>query len=286
MRQFLKSTQFKVFVVVLCALLLGTVLAAVGETATSPWTAAVGTVFTPLQKLAGAVSEKMHWFTEGFSSSRYYQIENEELRQLLAEYEYRLADYDEIKHKISSYEEMLGVKESNSDFALTPANIIGTDAADLFSSLIIDKGTNDDVHVNDPVVCGNDLVGVVKKVNPSYSVVQTILNPSLNVSAIESKTRETSYVTTTTALSENGQCMLAGLDRMTNVAPGGLVLTSGIGGIYPKGLVVGTVTQVNESEYDLTCYAVIQPARDITALEDVFVITSFRGQGIEQISDE
>ncbi len=284
MRQFLKSTQFKIFVAVLLALLLGTVLAVVGENDTSPFTAVVGTVFTPMQKAAGFLSEKVHWFAESFSSARYYQSENEALKERLAEYEDRLADYDEIKHKISSYEDMLGVKETNRDFALAPANIIGTDTADLFSSLIIDKGTSDDVQINDPVVCGNYLVGIVKKVNPSYSVVQTLLSPSLNVSAIETKTRETSYVTTTTALSENGSCMLAGLERMTAVSPGGLVVTSGIGGVYPKGLIIGSVKQVQESEYDLTSYAVITPGVDITALEDVFVITDFSGQGIEQIA--
>ncbi|MBR3553810.1 MAG: rod shape-determining protein MreC [Clostridia bacterium] len=285
MRQFLKSTQFKIFVVVLAALFGGTVLAAVGASNTSPWTAAVGTVFAPLQKLAGRASEKVQWFTDGFASARYYQIENEELKEILAEYEHRLADYDEVKHKVASYEEMLGVKEANPDFELCPANIIGVDAADLFSSLIIDRGSGDDVQVNDPVVCGNYLVGVVKKVNPSYSVVQTLLNPSLNISAIESKTRETSYVTTTALLSENGQCMLAGLDRLTAIVPGGLVLTSGIGGIYPKGLIIGTVAQVLESEHDLTSYAVIQPGADIAGLEDVFVITGFSGQGVEQITD-
>lgn len=285
MRQFFKSTQFKIFVVVLCALFVGAVFAVVGQNDSSPFTSVVSTVFSPLQKLTGAISDKFGWFQSSFASASVYKNENEQLKELIAEYESKLVEYDDIKHKISSYEEMLGVKAENPDFVLQPANIIGTDVADVFSSLIIDKGTNDGVKVNDPVVSGNYLVGIVKKVNPSYSVVLTLLNPSVNVSAIESKTREAGYVTTNLENSENARCILAGLERTTSVSPGGIIVTSGIGGIYPKGLIIGTVLQVLETGYDLTSYALINPGADIPLLEDVFVITKFKGQGIEKIKN-
>ena len=112
-------------------------------------------------------------------------------------------------------------------------------------------------------------------------MVLSLLNPQINVSAIESKTRETAYVTTDSEQSKNGACIMAGLERTTLIAPGGIIITSGIGGIYPKGLIIGTVTQVVESEYDLTSYAIVEPGVDLRGLEDVFVITDFRGQGVE-----
>ena len=281
MLQFLKSTQLKICLVVLCALLFGAVFAVVSQNGTSPVTKAVSVVFTPLQKATGYLSEKLRVFGASFASANAYRAENEALRARVAEYEAQMVDYDEIKHKITSYEEMLGIKASHSDYTLAPANIIGADATDLFSSLIIDKGSNDDIAVNDPVICGNYLVGIVKKVNPTHSVVLSLLNPQINVSAIESKTRETAYVTTDTDRSRKGKCVMAGLERTTLIAPGGIVTTSGIGGIYPKGLIIGTVTQVLESDVDLTSYAIVEPGADLQALEDVFVITGFRGQGIE-----
>ncbi|MCM1364337.1 MAG: rod shape-determining protein MreC [Faecalibacterium sp.] len=284
MRRFIKSIQFRVFVFVLCALLVGTIIAVATENSVSPASAVVGTVFSPLQKVTGKISEKLSWFSSSFASAGTYKNENDRLKEKIAEYENQLADYNEIKHKISSYETMLGVKQDNPDFELEPANIIGTDAADAFSSLIIDKGSGDGVSVNDPVVYGNYLVGVVRKVNESYSIVETILNPAVNISAIESKTRETAYVTTNTAQSSAGKCILAGLERSTSVSPGGIVMTSGIGGIYPKGLIIGTVSQVCQSEYDISSYAVINPGADVNSVEDVFIITSFKGQGIEEIA--
>ena len=286
MKKFFKSTQFKAFSLVICALLVGAILASVSSSSSSPFTSAISIVFSPLQKASEKIAEKFDWFNSSFARVGTYKAENEQLRDKIAEYEKKLADYDEMKHKISSYENMLEVKEENQEMKLCRAEIIGTDSADLFSSLIIDKGSSDDVAVNDPVVSGNYVVGIVKKVNPTYSVVESILNPSVNISAIESETRETAYVTAATEQSLQGKCILAGLERTTDISPGGIVMTSGIGGIYPKGFIVGTVTQVLDSDYDLTSYAVINPGAKLSELEDVFIITEFKGQGIEQIEQE
>lgn len=285
MLQFFKDRKFKTFLFVICALLVGAVLAVASSGSSSPVTNVLGTVLSPVQKITGDIAGRIEWLGESFRSSGAYRNEIERLQQQIAEYENQLVDYNEIKQKLSSYETMLGVKESNPDFALERASVIGTDAADRFTSLIIDKGSNDGVSVNDPAVSGSYVVGIVKKVHPSYSVVESILNPEVNISALDSKTRETAYVTTTIEYSEKGHCIFSGLERTTAVSPGGLILTSGIGGIYPKGLIIGTVNEVCESEYDLSNYAVIEPGVDIKDIEDLFIITDFEGQGIEEIID-
>ena len=285
MRRFLRSTQVKIFLFVFAALLVGIVLAAAGRTGAAPLTKVVSVVFTPLQKASGAISEKVRWFSSSFASASTLKSENDELRAKLADYETRLIGYDEANRKLRSYEKMLGVKKEHKDFTVTPANVIGTDKADLFTSLVLDKGSGDDVQTGDPVISGNDLVGIVKKVNPSDCVVHTLLNPTVNVGALESKTRESGFVTTDAHHAESGRCLLRGLERSTQVMPGALVVTSGVGGLYPKGLLIGTALQVLESDVDLTAYAVLEPAVDYAALEDVFVITDFKGQGIEQPSD-
>ena len=259
------------------------IIAVATENPSSPLTSAVGTVVGPLRKAASAVADKFSWFKDSFASAGAYKNENERLKEKVAEYESRLAGYDEAMHRLESYETILEVKEKNPDFTIVPADIIGTDSSDIFSSIIINRGSSDGVKVNDPVIYGNYLVGVVKKVNHSYSVIESILNPSVNVSAIESKTREAAYITTDTQQSEEGKCILAGLDRTTEISPGGIVLTSGIGGIYPSGIIIGTVSQVLRSDIDISSYAIVTPGADIRSLEDVFVITAFNGQGVETI---
>lgn len=283
MLQFLKSGKFKTFIFIVTALLVGAVIAVATQGSSSPVTDVVGTVFSPLQKVSSFIAEKVNWFEGSFESAGEYKNEVERLRQKIAEYENQLADYNDMVHKVESYETMLGVKENNPDFVIERASVIGTDSADMFTSLIIDKGSNDKVSENDPVVYGNYLVGIVKKVHPSYSVVESILNPDVNISAIESKTRETAYVTTTIEHAMNGHCILSGLSRTTAVTPGGLILTSGIGGTYPKGIIIGTVSEVAESKFDLSSYAVIETGVNIKEVEDLFIITDFEGQGIEEI---
>ena len=285
MLQFIKSKRFRNFLIVICALLTGAVVAVATNSSASPVTSVIGTVFSPFQRAAAFVAEKMDWLDARFESSSVYIREIERLEYKVAEYENQLIEYNDALHKLESYEAMLGVKQENPDFEFEPARIIGTDSADLFSSLILDKGSNDGISANDPVIYGNYVVGIVKKVHPSYCVVESIINPEVNISAIDSKTRETAYVTTTAEYSLNGYCVMAGLSHTTAISPGGLILTSGIGGIYPKGLIIGTVTEVGESKYELSGYAVIKPGADIRALEDVFVITDFEGQGVEEIID-
>lgn len=281
MLEFLKSTKFKIFFIVICSVLIGALLAVATVNSSSPLTSAVGVVFKPLQELSGFVSEKARWLSASFESSAYYMDEIERLNQKIAEYENRIASYGDLEHKVKSYEAMLGVKELNQDFELESCNIIGADSMDLFSSIILDKGSDSDISLNDPVISGNYVVGIVKKVHPTFCVVETLLNPDTKISAIESKSREIAYVTTNLEFSQQGNCMLAGLSRSSSITPGGIIVTSGIGATYPKGLIIGTVSEVNESPYDLSSYAVIEPGVDLSQLEDVFVITAFSGQGVK-----
>lgn len=285
MLQFFKSRKFKAFITVICALLVGAILAVASAKGTSPITNVVGTLLSPVEKLTSYIANNVSWFNSSFENAGSYKNEIERLEQQIAEYENQLVDYNDLQQKLSSYETMLGVKEENPDFALERASVIGTDAADKFTSLIIDKGSKNGISVNDPAVYGSYVVGIVKKVHPYYSVVETILNPEVNISAIDSKTRETAYVTTTIEFSDKGHCVFSGLERTTGVSPGGIILTSGIGGIYPKGLIIGTVNEVCESEYDLSNYAVVEPGVNVKEIEDLYVITDFDGQGIKEIID-
>lgn len=286
MQQLLKSKRFKAFVCIIAALLLGVMLAAVTSSNSSPASSVFGVVMQPIQKLSATVSEKLSGLGLKFQSSGKYLEEIENLKKQLETYENELVDYEDTKNKLDSYASMLDIKEENPDYQLSPASIIGRDSLDAFYSFIIDKGSSDGVSVNDPVVYGSYVVGVVHSVKATYSVVWTILNPKVNISSIESRTRESGYTTTTAELSLDGKCMLSGLDKSTQISVGGIVSTSGIGGIYPKGLIIGRIVDITENDYDISLNAIIEPGVSITELEDIFVITDFKEQGISDIDDE
>ncbi len=275
MNNFFKSTTFKVLIAVVAVLLSATVLATVVSNGTSPLTNVVGIITTPLQEAASFFSAKLDDFSGGFVSSKSYQDRVAELEQQVAEYQSQLVDYENTKKKLESYEEFLEVREKHPDFTWTYATVIGRDAADIFGSFTLDRGSVDDVKVNDAVISGEYLIGVVTEVNPTSCVVRSVFDPSVNVSAYEIRTGELGYVSATYELSVDEKCKLTGLDTKTAISEGGIVCTAGTGGIFPKDLIIGTVSSVHESETDLSAYAVVEPAVNSKEIHDCFIITAY-----------
>ena len=141
----------------------------------------------------------------------------------------------------------------------------------MFYSFVINKGSAHGVEVNDPVIYGKYLVGVVHSVKPTTSVVHTILDPKVNVSAYDVQSREFGYVTTTSELALKQECYLPGLERNTAITKGSVICTTGIGGIYPKDLIIGTVEDVLNDPHNVSAYALIKTGVIIPDLQDVFV---------------
>ena len=275
MNRFFKSTTFRVLLAVAVLLLCATVLATVTSKATSPLTNALIFLTSPLQEATSFIYSKFDGVTGGFISSKSYQERISQLEQQVADYQKQLVDYEKTKKQLSSYEEFLDVREKNPDFTWVYSTVIGRDSADLFGSFTINKGSLDGIKVNDAVIYSEYLVGVVTEVNPTSAVVRSISDPSVNVAAYEIRTGELGYVSSSYDTAVNGGCRLSGLDKSTGISKGGIVCTSGTGGIFPKDLIIGTVSAVEQSSTDLTSYATLNLAVDSKDIHDCFVITAF-----------
>lgn len=288
MSSFFKSTGFKLLAVIVASLLVGSIFAAATYNKESPLTNVVTFVFKPVQRLSSLVSEKISGVSVWFKSSAYLSEEVERLEGELNDARGKLADYDDLKKKLSLYEVFLGVKEENPDFQFVSASIIAKDAADRFGSVTLNKGTMDGVKVNDPVIYENNLVGLVTSATATQCTVDTILNPKVNVSAYDTASTEARYIQTDAQLSEKGLCRFSGLEKTTSVSPGGIICTSGTGGIYPRGLLIGEVREVVDDKETISSYAIVEPYVDFGELSDVFVITHFDGQqsGLDEESTQ
>ena len=285
MRKFLHSFQFKVIVAVLAVLIAGIVTAAVTYNSASPVSSVFGTIFEPVHHLTAKISEGFRSFTGSFVSSDTYRAENEELKKQVEQYQNELADYEEMKRQNEQYEQLLQVREQHPDQKYETAIVIGRDTSDPFGGFSINAGSTSGVSVNDPVISGSYLVGIVTDVYPTYSKVRTILDPKINISAYEIRTREEGVVSGTSELAASGLCRLTNLTSTTAVSPGGVVYTSGVGGLFPRDLIVGTVSEIRGSESDISSYAVLKPGVDILSLQDVTVITEFDGQGTNSAAE-
>ena len=278
MRHFFHSKLFKILLGVCLALALGVFVAAVSDSGANPFSAVLGYVTEPLEKAASSAARFTEAFFGRFRSSDYYRRQAEALRGELASCREEMVDYENLKYKLDAYESFLEVKENHPDFSFVPASVILRDGSDVYGSFTVNVGTEDGVELNDPVVYGRNLVGVVRAAGETTSTVYTLLNPDVSVGAYEIRTRENCYVEAENAFSLKGTFKLSGIAKSTPIIPGGVVCTSGVGGVFPRDLLIGVVTDVVTDSSSVAAYGVVTPDVDPARLTDVFVITDFTGK--------
>ncbi len=158
------------------------------------------------------------------------------------------------------------------------AQIIGKDATSWFRSILLDKGTKDGVKVNQPVVTHQGLVGKIVRITPSTALVELITDKNSRVAALIQKNRAEAIL--------YGQsspvCVLEYLNRDVDIQAGDYVISSGMGGIFPKGLILGIISKVGKKSYGLFQYAEVTPLVPFSMLEEVLILqttdeTSFQG---------
>ena len=275
MKRFFKSYTFKAFAPVIAVLLCGSTLSALTHENESPFSMAVSFVFGPVERLAAKAASGLDELKISFRSSSYYEEKVRELQKELADSRALVADREQLQQKLELYEKFLEIKEDNPDYSFVPASNISSDPSGAYGTMILNKGSLHDVEINDPVIYESYLVGVVTSVSPTQCTVSTLLNPGVFVSAYEIRTREAGYIETTASLADNGLVRLAGAKRTTAMSTGGIVCTSGTGGIYPKDLLIGEVTEITDATENISAYAVIKPYVDFENIIDVFIITDF-----------
>lgn len=282
MKDFLKSTHFKilvgVFIVLFAFLLRATWTGEMAPMASQ----ALGLITTPLQEFSSGISGAATNFFRRFVEADEIEKENEELREKVRILSQQLVDYEQYKQENEQFREYLQIREEHPDFSFEYASVIGRDASDRFYSFTLDKGSLAGIEKYDPVITPDGLVGVVNEVGLTYSKVITILDVGLQFGAYDVRTRDIGLITGRIDLAREGNCQLTMLPRESGASPGDLIYTSGYGGLYPKDLAVGEIVEVLDEANGMSLYAVVKPTANVGKVRDVLVITNFQGQG-EQI---
>ena len=160
------------------------------------------------------------------------------------------------------------------------ANVIGFDTSPFLSYIFLDRGSNDNIRRDMPVVTEAGLVGRVVEVTATACKVLLITDPNPPVNARVVRSRAAGVVVGQTA----GSLTLQYLAQEAEVQPGDVVITSGLGGKYPEGIVIGTVTVVQRQDYEVQQTAVLVSPIDFRALEMALIITSFQPIDFEPFS--
>lgn len=276
MKDFFDTWKFKILVIV--AVFLVGIMAYAG--ANGRLTAApqelLSVVLTPLQKVTSALSGGAASVWEKYTSIDDVMDRNEQLEAENAELRQQMVDYDRIKAENDAYKALARIQDTNSEATYVSAFVIGRDPLDEFGGFTLDQGSTDGVAVNDAIISDRGyLLGVVVEVDATSCKVMTILHPSFNAAGVISRTRENGIITGSADYAADGQCVLTNLDRTTEARRGDQVITTGLGGVFPANLLVGTVQEVVPEQSGKSSSAVILPGADPRTVKHVFIITEY-----------
>ena len=276
MKDFFDTWKFKILVIV--AVFLVGIMAYAG--ANGRLTAApqelLSVVLTPLQKVTSTLSGGAASVWEKYTSIDDVMDRNEQLEAENAELRQQMVDYDRIKAENDAYKALARIQDTNSEASYVSAFVIGRDPLDEFGGFTLDQGSTDGVAVNDAIISDRGyLLGVVVEVDATSCKVMTILHPSFNAAGVISRTRENGIITGSADYAADGQCVLTNLDRATEARKGDQVITTGLGGVFPANLLVGTVQEVVPEQSGKSSSAVILPGADPRTVKHVFIITEY-----------
>lgn len=232
------------------------------------------TVFAPFQRAASWVGGKYREITSNvwdiFTVHEQNKMLRNEVREL-RELNRKAAEYEAENNRLR---DMLNYKNSAGQFDLAVCSVIGREAATWTSVITVNQGSSDGIRKNMPVVTQHGLVGHVTEVGPVSSRVKLVTDPRAAVAVLDQRSRIAGIVQGDIA--DIYRVRMVNIPRNADVMVGDRIITSGFGGIYPKGLVVGTISEVKNDAGGLLKYAVLDSAVDLQQLEDVAVITASR----------
>jgi rod shape-determining protein MreC len=197
--------------------------------------------------------------------------ENEDLRGIVARLEGENLRYREAIVASERFQHLADFRAQH-DVPMLPANVVAQDLSSWFRSVVIDRGSGSGIEAGMPVINGQGVVGVVAGTTAGASKVLLVVDLQSRIDAYVQRSRARGTVRGWTAR----ECDFDYVLRDADVRPGDVLLTSGLGAVYPKGLVVGTVTEVERKPYGLFRRARVRPAVGFRDLEEVFVILERR----------
>lgn len=196
--------------------------------------------------------------------------ENDRLKAQVQELQKKESELELIKNENRTLKEYLELSETYSSYETIPANVINRDISNYSAVIAINVGKNDGIEENMTVIGKDGLVGHVISVTSSTAKVQTIIDISSSTSALLSNSRDAIVCKGT--LDEKYYLKATYIPIEINLIESDIIETSGIGGIYPKGIKIGKITEIVHAKNITNRYAIIEPLVDFEKLETVLVI--------------
>jgi len=229
-------------------------------------------IYLPVASLQSARFHLQDWLTEliiNLQENEKLQEENRLLKRELAELKFRERNYyQEIIASNQRLKKMLGFKEEHTH-QLLPVEVTAYPPRSFFKVVFISKGKKEGMKKNMVVANAEGLVGRIVEVYPHQSRVLTILDERSKVGVIDQRTRDLAILT---GKGLEGVCELQYLLGKVPIEIGDKVVTSGVGGLFPKGILVGTISRIRKNPHRLFLEVQVTPSVNFGRLEELFVI--------------
>ena len=226
-------------------------------------------ILSPLQRVTTFGVEGVSDLWDQYANLIGVEDENRQLRERLRQLEAERHRTTEIELQNQRFQELLKFR-SEVPGEIVTARVTGQDASGWFQTFTLDRGERDGVKPGMPVVCADGVVGRIAQSSPHASRVLLISDHNSGVDALVQRTRARGIVEG--AL--NGVCTMKYIKRSDDIDVGDVIVTSGLDGIFPKGILIGRAIAVARRDYGLFQVADVVPAVDFQRLEEVMVLTS------------
>lgn len=253
----------------------------------APLQEAAGLIIVPFEKSIASIGQWMTGVQDSFQEKEDLIQKNKELQTtvdtLTEQNNVLLQDQAELARLEQLYE----LDEEYTDYPKVAARIISKDPGNWYDTFMINRGSNDGIRVDNNVIAGKGLVGIVTEVGSNWATVRSIIDDSSNVSAMTVSTDDICVVEGDLELIDEGKLRFSQLyDREDKVSVGERIVTSNISDKYVEGLFIGYVSEIELDTNNLTKTGTLVTPVDFQHLKDVFVITTNKQDAVQEKAEE
>ena len=261
-----------VFVSVFCLVFF----AARGRFETPAANKGIGLILSPFQNAVSWVGDKIVFVKTTVNDIMNVHEQNKSLQAEVEELRAKNLAANEFEAENQRLRALLGYKESATQFDLVAARVIGREAASWSSTIVINRGSMDGIANDMAVVTAMGLVGHISEAGLNSSKVQLILDPRSSVGTLIQRPESRVAGIVEGDINDPTAPRMVNIPKNSDVIVGDVVVTSGFGGVYPKGIVVGKIKDIQNEESGLLKYGVVETTVNFQKLEDVAIIVQSR----------
>jgi rod shape-determining protein MreC len=270
----LLKNKLAVTIIVLSVSFLGLIAYTIKRENRSIIESGAGSTLNPVQSVLYQGTNKIKETLDFFLNFSEVKAQNKELSKKNQELEDELNSYSDLKDENDRLRQVLSFEEERNNYNYISCNIIGQSGGNFLDGYIVNKGKKNNVQKGMIAIAAQGLVGQVTSVGDNWSIVQSLVNENIAVGVMVQRTREaTGYIKGFKDSQNRNLAKVYDLPMESDVKEGDVIVTSGVGMLYPKEIRIGEVISVEEDKVKVMKNAVVKPYVDFNKLEELFIVS-------------